>query len=104
MQTVAAPPRPVRPLLHPQWTVNNDKWSVAAIAIQAESNGSTNVAPTAVFDNFVIAEGASSNLNLAANDTDPDDGLDLASITIKSGPTNGTITAINADGTVDYTP
>ena len=33
----------------------------------------------------------------------PTTGLDLASITIISGPTNGTIDAINADGTVDYT-
>ena len=62
-----------------------------------------NDAPVAVPDAFVVAEGTSANLNLATNDTDADDGLDLASITIISGPTNGSIDAINADGTVDYT-
>ena len=59
--------------------------------------------PVAVADSFVVAEGATSNLNLANNDSDADDGLDLASITIISGPANGTLDAINADGTVDYT-
>ena len=62
-----------------------------------------NDAPVAIVDNFVVAEGATANLDLAVNDSDSDDGLDLASITIISGPTNGTIDAINADGTVDYT-
>ncbi|NNK94476.1 MAG: tandem-95 repeat protein, partial [Desulfobacterales bacterium] len=50
-----------------------------------------------------VNEGSTTNLNLASNDTDADDGLDLASINIISGPTNGTIDNVNADGTVDYT-
>ena len=62
-----------------------------------------NVAPVAVADGFTVNEGSTNNLNLAGNDTDPDDGLDLTSITIVSGPTNGTIDAINANGTVEYT-
>ena len=61
-----------------------------------------NDAPVAVADSFTVNEGSTTNLNLAANDTDADDGLDLASITIVSGPTNGSI-VVNADGTVDYT-
>lgn len=62
-----------------------------------------NDAPTAVADGFTVNEGSTKMLNLAGNDTDPDDGLDLTSITIVAGPTNGTITSVNANGTVDYT-
>ena len=61
-----------------------------------------NDAPVAVADSFTVTEGSTTNLNLAANDSDADDGLDLSSITIVSGPTNGSI-AVNTDGTVDYT-
>ena len=61
-----------------------------------------NDAPVANDDAFTVNEGSTTNLNLASNDTDTDDGLDLTSITIVSGPTNGSI-VVNADGTVDYT-
>lgn len=59
--------------------------------------------PIAVPDSLVVNEGSSTTLNLAGNDLDLDDGLDLTSITIVSGPTNGTITSINTNGAVDYT-
>ncbi|MCW5783054.1 MAG: tandem-95 repeat protein [Nitrospirales bacterium] len=59
--------------------------------------------PTAIADSFTVNEGSTNTLNLSNNDTDPDDGLDLTSITIASGPANGTITSINPDGTVEYT-
>ena len=62
-----------------------------------------NAPPVAVADNSTLNEGATATLNLAGNDTDNDDGLDLTSISIVSGPANGTITAINPDGTVSYT-
>ena len=61
-----------------------------------------NDAPVAVDDSYTVNEGSTTNLNLAANDTDADDGLDLTSITIVSGPSNGSL-VVNADGTVDYT-
>ncbi len=59
--------------------------------------------PLAVANSFTVNEGSTNTLNLAGNDTDPDDGLDLTSITIISSPTNGTIDNINTDGTVEYT-
>jgi len=62
-----------------------------------------NAPPVAVADGFTVLEGSTNTLNLAGNDTDADDGLDLTSITIISGPTNGTIDSINVNGTVDYT-
>ena len=61
-----------------------------------------NVPPVAMADGFTVLEGSANTLNLAGNDSDADDGLDLASIVIVSGPTNGTITSINNNGTVDY--
>ena len=53
-------------------------------------------------DAYSVDEGSTTNLDLSANDSDPDDGIDLASIVIISGPTNGSI-VVNANGTVDYT-
>ncbi|MDJ0803562.1 MAG: DUF2341 domain-containing protein, partial [Desulfobacterales bacterium] len=61
-----------------------------------------NEPPVAVADSFTVAEGTTTNLNLAANDSDPENALDLASIAIVSGPTYGSV-AVNGDGTVDYT-
>ncbi|NCG20512.1 MAG: tandem-95 repeat protein [Rhodobacterales bacterium] len=62
-----------------------------------------NVGPTAFDDGpFDVDAGVSTQLDLAFNDTDPDDGVDLASIAITSPPTHGSV-LVNADGTVDYT-
>ncbi|MBA1419792.1 MAG: cadherin-like domain-containing protein [Epsilonproteobacteria bacterium] len=58
--------------------------------------------PVAVADSFTVDEGSSSNiLDLAANDTDVNGDLDVSSITIVSGPSNGSL-VVNADGTVSY--
>jgi hypothetical protein len=75
----------------------NDTGSIT-VTITAANNP-----PVAVADGFTVLEGSTNTLNLAGNDTDADDGLDLTSITIISGPTNGTIDSINVNGTVDYT-
>ncbi|MBB1520587.1 retention module-containing protein, partial [Aquipseudomonas guryensis] len=61
----------------------------------------SNDAPVAVADAASVAEGGSVLIDLAGNDTDSDDGLDLGSIVITGNPANGTIT-VNADGTVSY--
>ncbi|MBT3221041.1 MAG: tandem-95 repeat protein, partial [Proteobacteria bacterium] len=57
--------------------------------------------PTANNDSGTVAEGGSVNINLAANDTDDHGQLNLASINIVSGPSQGAV-VVNADGTVDY--
>ena len=57
--------------------------------------------PVAINDVATVDEDGTVNINLASNDTDIDDVLDLASINIASLPVNGTITAIS-NGTVDY--
>ncbi len=61
-----------------------------------------NTSPVSVEDAFTVDQGSATTLDLAANDSDADDGLDLASITVQTVPANGTVT-VNADGTVDYT-
>jgi hypothetical protein len=55
-----------------------------------------------VADSATVAEGGTTNVDLASNDVDPEGALDPASITIASGPANGSL-VVNADGTVDYT-
>ena len=40
-------------------------------------------------------------INLAGNDSDADNALDLSSLVITSGPANGSVT-VNANGTVSY--
>ena len=58
--------------------------------------------PRATNDSATLAEGGSVVIDLAANDSDNFDLLDLNSIAILTGPSNGTL-VINGDGTVTYT-
>ena len=61
-----------------------------------------NLAPIAEDDSFSVVKGSSTILDLAVNDADADDGLDLSSITIVQPPSSGTV-IVNPDGTVAYT-
>ncbi len=61
-----------------------------------------NVAPVAVIDAFTVINGSTTPFNLAANDSDADDGLDLESIVIDTDPANGTV-VVNTGGIVTYT-
>jgi len=61
-----------------------------------------NAAPVAIDDAAGVNEGLSVNIDLAGNDSDWDSGLDLASLSIIAGPSNGSL-LVNGDGTVDYT-
>ncbi len=63
-----------------------------------------NDAPVAQDDADSTEEGFAVTTNVGSNDSDPEGLLDLGSITITTPPTNGTITAINPDGSVEYTP
>jgi hypothetical protein len=61
-----------------------------------------NIPPVANNDAFTVDEAMTATPDLAANDTDADDGLDLATIIVVASPANGFV-SVNADGTVDYT-
>ncbi|MDL1983033.1 MAG: DUF4347 domain-containing protein, partial [Deltaproteobacteria bacterium] len=58
--------------------------------------------PRAGEDLATVDEGGSVLIDVAANDTDGENMLDLTSIVIASGPTYGSLT-VNGDGTVTYT-
>jgi hypothetical protein len=64
--------------------------------------GPSNNPPTANDDSANVNEGDLVNIDLAANDSDSDDGLALGSISIVSAPSHGSVD-VNVDGTVDYT-
>ncbi len=65
---------------------------------------SVNDPPVADDDSDSLDEDSGSvTVDVLANDSDVDDGLDPASVTVTSGPSNGS-TSVNLDGSIDYTP
>ena len=84
------------------YTISDASGAVSQIATVSLTVASVNDAPVANADSGSVNEGQNINLNLAANDTDVDDALDLTSITVALTPSNGSL-VINANGTVDYT-
>jgi len=84
------------------YTVNDTLGATSANALVNVTVTPTNDDPNAVNDIMTGHRGRTTNMDLAVNDTDPDDGLDLTGISISTFPSNGTL-LINADGTVDYT-
>ena len=63
--------------------------------------GPENEAPIANADTATTPEGTSINIEVLANDFDPD--ADSITITATTNPANGTVT-LNPDGTITYTP
>ncbi len=64
---------------------------------------SVNDGPDVVDDVDSLDEDASVTVDVLANDSDIDDGLDPASVSVTSGPSNGS-TSVNPDGSIEYTP
>jgi bacillopeptidase F len=72
-------------------------------------NGSANASPVANNDRAVAAVRKAAGytpvvIRVLANDFDPDGNLDPASVSIVAAPNKGGTVAVNADGTVSYTP
>ena len=63
-----------------------------------------NDAPVANNDNATTPEDTPVVINIPNNDTDVDGNLDLTSVTITNGPSNGTVTIDPVTGVVTYTP
>ena len=64
-----------------------------------------NIAPVA--NNFTVTTDRNvtiSTIDIVANSSDADDGLDLTSVTIVGTPLNGTVDSITAGGVVTFTP
>ena len=62
-----------------------------------------NDAPIAAPDQATTPEDVSVNIPVLNNDTDVDNAINPASVTIKTNPANGTVT-VNPDGSIQYTP
>ncbi len=88
------------------YTVKDDTSAVSnsatvTITVNAVDSGG----PTAVNDSASTLEDTLVNIDVTANDTDPDGNntIDKTSVTIVNAPSGGTATP-KTDGTVDYTP
>ncbi|QVL32601.1 tandem-95 repeat protein [Telmatocola sphagniphila] len=84
-----------------KYTIKDAKGAVSNEATVTITIVPLNQPPVANPDTGTVAAGASLVLPVSANDTDPDNALDLSSITITQQPEHGTLT-VNADGTVTY--
>jgi serine protease AprX len=72
-------------------------------------NAAANIAPVAKADSATAPMRKSTAytpvvINVLANDSDPDGSLDAATVAILAAPSNGGVVAVNANGTVSYTP
>jgi uncharacterized repeat protein (TIGR01451 family)/gliding motility-associated-like protein len=65
---------------------------------------SVNDAPVAVDDNATTVENTPINIDILNNDSDPDGNLDPTSVSIISGPSNGTVSINPVTGATTYTP
>ncbi len=63
-----------------------------------------NDAPVAVDDYDITVNQVNIRTNVAANDTDPDDNLDLYSIIVVTQPSHGSVEVENGTGYIIYTP
>jgi MYXO-CTERM domain-containing protein len=82
-------------------TVVTDTVATPLTGTKAFTGTGVNDAPVAVDDTGTVPEGAQVAVDVKANDTDVDDGVDPASVTIVTMPTHGTIT-VNGSGMATY--
>ncbi len=84
-----------------RYTIKDSEGNTSAETTVTITITPLNDAPLALPDNGTVDEAGTTNINVALNDTDPDNPLDLTSIVIVQPPVNGTATP-NANGTVTY--
>jgi uncharacterized repeat protein (TIGR01451 family) len=63
-----------------------------------------NTSPTANDDAAATAEDTAVAIDILDNDTDPDDDIDPTTVTVTSGPANGSVSVNAVTGVVTYTP
>jgi VCBS repeat-containing protein len=83
------------------YTISDISGAASNSATVTVSINPVNDPPIAGNDTATVAEGNSTLIDLAANDSDVDNALDLNSISIIGAPANGTL-VVNGDGTVTY--
>ena len=84
------------------YTINDNNGLVSGTATANITVTPVNDPPVANGESDGVANGMAVIINVASNDTDADNALDLTSIVITQAPANGTAVA-NGDGTVTYT-
>ncbi|MBT8128699.1 MAG: tandem-95 repeat protein, partial [Gammaproteobacteria bacterium] len=84
------------------YTISDISGSISNTATVSISINPVNDPPVAGDDAAIVAEGNSVLIDLAANDIDVDNALNLNSISIIGAPANGVL-VVNGDGTVTYT-
>lgn len=84
-----------------EFTVNDGLATSVAATVTIGVVG--NRPPTANPDSESTDEDTAKDIDVAANDEDPDGNLDPTTVTVQSDPTNGTAVS-NGDGTVTYRP
>ncbi|MCK4704716.1 MAG: tandem-95 repeat protein, partial [Gammaproteobacteria bacterium] len=84
------------------YTISDISGAISNTATVNITVNAINDAPAALDDVGNVNKGGAVTIDLAANDTDVDNAIDLSSISIIGAPANGALT-INGDGTVTYT-
>lgn len=74
-----------------------------AVRFSFLGSGQENIPPVAVNDSAGTTEGDQVNINVTANDYDPDGSLNLSSVTITAAPSHGAA-VFQGNGIVTYTP
>lgn len=83
------------------YTVDDETGETSNLATVDISVTPINDPPEAQDDAFVVNERSMINVDLAANDSDPDSAIDLATLTVVIPPADGSVVTM-PDGTVDY--
>jgi hypothetical protein len=83
--------------------------SSASASVTITVNAAPNKPPVAANDSFTAPKRTAGSytaqvFDVLANDQDPDGSLNVASVTITSGPNNGGTVTVNSNGTLSYVP
>ncbi len=85
------------------YTITDGNGNEDTATVQFTVSTAENNPPVAADDTALTGEDTPVTFSITANDTDPDGDLDVSTVTVVSGPSNGSL-QVNADGTVTYTP
>ena len=84
------------------YTVDDLSGVTSNVATVSVAVGMVNDHPVAVDDSITVDEAGVATVTVLSNDSDADDGLDSASVSITVAPVNGSA-SVNPDGTIGYT-
>ncbi len=86
------------------YTVRDNDNAPSNIALVVVTVSDQNDAPVAVTDSVLTNQGVAITTDVLVNDTDLDGTLTPSSVTVVSGPVNGSASVNTANGTITYTP